>query len=88
MYKVVIFDNRGTGRSDKPDIEYTIQMMADDAAGLMDTIGIPRVHVLDGSMGGMIAQELALRHPEKVLSSILYCTACSARFLEGSSDIF
>jgi pimeloyl-ACP methyl ester carboxylesterase len=74
--KVIIFDNRGTGRSDKPDIEYSIKNMADDLAGLMEAIDIPRAHVLGLSMGGLIAQEIALSYPERVQSLILCSTSC------------
>jgi len=73
-YKVVAFDNRGAGRSDAPDIPYTTEMMANDLAGLLDTIGIDSVHILGGSLGGMIAQQFALRYPERVISLILACT--------------
>jgi 3-oxoadipate enol-lactonase len=75
-YRVISFDNRGTGRSDKPNIPYTIKMMADDAKGLLDAIGIDSAHVFGISMGGMIAQELALNYPDKVKSLILGCTFC------------
>ncbi len=73
-YGVIAFDNRGTGRSDKPDIPYTIEMMARDAAGLLEALGIDAAHIYGVSMGGMIAQEFALRHPDKVLSLVLGCT--------------
>jgi 3-oxoadipate enol-lactonase len=73
-YKVIVFDNRGTGLSDKPDVPYTMLMMADDAAGLLDAIGVDAAHVFGVSMGGMIAQELVLHHPEKVISLVLGCT--------------
>lgn len=73
--RLVLFDNRGAGRSDKPDIEYTIAMLADDAAALLNTLGIARSHILGASMGGMIAQEFALRHPEEAAGLILCCTS-------------
>jgi len=73
-YRVVAFDNRGAGRSDKPDIPYTMEMMAGDIAGLLDAIGIDVAHVYGVSMGGMIAQEFALRYPDRVTSLILGCT--------------
>jgi pimeloyl-ACP methyl ester carboxylesterase len=73
-YKCVMFDNRGAGRTDKPDAPYSIQQMADDTAGLMDALGIGRAALLGISMGGMIAQEFAVHHQEKLTSLILGCT--------------
>lgn len=75
-FQVLTFDNRGTGQSDKPNTVYTIPMMADDAAGLLHHLGIARTHVFGVSMGGMIAQELALRYPKRVERLILGCTTC------------
>src|SRR5918999_4111134 len=67
-YRVIAFDNRGAGQTDTPDHPYTTRMMADDTVGLMDKLGVGHAHVLGASMGGMIAQELALHHPERVRS--------------------
>jgi 3-oxoadipate enol-lactonase len=79
IYKVLIFDNRGVGNTNKPDVPYTIGMMADDTAALMNGIGIESAYVLGVSMGGRIAMELALRFPEKVKSLILVSTSASVR---------
>jgi 3-oxoadipate enol-lactonase len=74
-YRVVVFDNRGSGLTDAPDKPYSIAMMADDTAALMDAIGIDRAHILGQSMGGYIAQELAIRHPERAASLTLAATS-------------
>jgi 3-oxoadipate enol-lactonase len=70
-FLVVVFDNRGVGAADKPDEPYSMEMMANDTAGLLDTLGIERAHVLGTSMGGRIAIALALEHPEHVASLVL-----------------
>ena len=67
-FRVVVFDNRGVGRSSVPAIGYTLADMADDAAGVLAAEGIERAHVMGFSMGGHIAQELALNHPDLVAS--------------------
>lgn len=76
QHRVIIFDNRGTGRSDKPDIPYTAQMLVGDVAGLLDNLDIAKTDVFGVSMGGMIAQEFALSYSERVNALILGCTSC------------
>ena len=66
QFRVVILDNRDTGRSSKAGHPYTIADMADDVAGLLDALEIQRSHLLGLSMGGMIAQEFALQHPDRL----------------------
>lgn len=74
-YRVIAFDNRGVGRTDAPDRPYSLEMMADDTAGLLDHLGIERAHMVGLSMGGMIAQEFALKYPERVNALVLATTA-------------
>jgi len=81
-YRVVAFDNRGAGRTDAPDVPYTIRMMADDTVGLMDVLGIDKAHVLGISMGGYIAQEMAIKYPRRARSLILVTTSAGPYLLE------
>src|SRR6202162_3193990 len=73
-FQSIYFDNRGTGLSDKPDGIYTVEGMADDASNLLKALGIAKAKVFGVSMGGMIAQELTLRHPDQVSKVVLGCT--------------
>jgi 3-oxoadipate enol-lactonase len=75
-FQVVIFDNRDAGRSSRASEPYAIADMADDVAGLMDALDVTRAHVLGLSMGGMIAQEFALRHAGRLDRLVL--TGCGA----------
>jgi 3-oxoadipate enol-lactonase len=73
-HRLITFDNRGTGRSDRPEEPYTLEQMADEAVGVLRAAGETRAHVMGTSMGGMIAQLVALRHPEVVDRLVLLCT--------------
>ena len=75
-FRVIVFDNRGSGRTRPMDDFVSIGDMADDCGRLLDHLGLGASHVLGHSMGGFIAQELALRQPHRVLSLILAATAC------------
>src|SRR3954447_6518073 len=73
-YRVIRYDARGIGRSDVPAGPYPIELMADDAVAVLAAAGVERAHVLGVSLGGIVAQEVALRHPERVQSLLLGCT--------------
>ena len=78
-FKVITYDNRGTGRSDKPAIKYSLEMFASDAIALLDELKIERAHIFGVSMGGMIAQELALNYPSRLRTLTLGCTTCGGK---------
>lgn len=78
-YQLLLFDNRGSGRTVTPQGDFTIEQFAGDTSGLMDALGIDRAHVMGVSMGGMIAQELALDYPDKVEKLVLCATNCGGR---------
>lgn len=85
-HRVVTLDNRGVGRSDKPLDGYDLERMALDCVEVLDDVGIDRAHVVGASMGGVIAQIVAVRHPERVASLVLACTAC--RHHEWRRELF
>jgi len=74
-FRIVLIDNRGTGESDKPDSPWTMTDMADDVAAVLDHAKIARAHIYGISMGGMIAQQFALKHASRVRGLVLGCTA-------------
>jgi pimeloyl-ACP methyl ester carboxylesterase len=73
-YRLITFDNRGVGRTDRPGESYATRTMADDTVGLMDSLGIEKAHILGVSLGGMIAQEVAVNYPQRVKKLILVST--------------
>ena len=73
-FYTIVFDNRGAGRSTAPEPGYAITDMADDVLAILDALAVPTTHIFGFSMGGMIATELALRHPERVRRLALGCT--------------
>src|ERR1700760_79079 len=81
-FDVIAYDHRGVGASTPLDGPITTREMADDAAGLLAALGLDDAHVLGISMGGMIAQELALNHPQRIRTLTLGCTYCGG---EGSA---
>jgi pimeloyl-ACP methyl ester carboxylesterase len=86
--RVIAFDNRGVGRSERPPGPYTVAQMAQDAVSVLDAAGIDRAHVYGISLGGMIAQEVALRYPERVDALVLGATtAGGANFVPAADDV-
>jgi pimeloyl-ACP methyl ester carboxylesterase len=75
-YRVIIFENRGVGESTVGTKEFSISQFANDTLGLLDALRISKADVLGWSMGGFIAQQLALTYPDKVDNLILYTTSC------------
>jgi pimeloyl-ACP methyl ester carboxylesterase len=73
-FQVIAFDNRGAGQTDKPAGPYSAAMLADDTIGLMDTLGIAQADILGHSMGGFVAQQMALAHPERISRLVLAST--------------
>jgi pimeloyl-ACP methyl ester carboxylesterase len=81
-FEVIVYDHRGVGESSRLEHQLSIELLARDAAGLLDALDVEQAHILGISMGGMVAQELALAHRERVRTLTLGCTYCGG---EGSS---
>jgi len=75
-YRCIAVDNRGVGRSGRPPGPYRLPTMADDAVRVLDAEGVDCAHVIGASLGGAVAQILAMDHPERVRSLVLACTSC------------
>jgi pimeloyl-ACP methyl ester carboxylesterase len=73
-HQVIVFDNRGSGLTETSSAVFTIATLGDDAAGLLEALGIRKAHVVGWSMGGNVAQEFALRHPDKLGALVLMST--------------
>ncbi len=87
-YRLLLFDNRGAGKTDAGEAQWSIKQFAEDTAGLMDALGIERAYILGESMGGMIAQEFALNHPDRTEKLVLMCTFCGgAEAVLPSEDV-
>jgi pimeloyl-ACP methyl ester carboxylesterase len=78
-YRLILLDNRGAGRTGEGKRPFTIPLMAADTVGLLNALGLAAAHVFGVSMGGMIAQELALRYPRRIRKLVLGCTSCGTR---------
>jgi pimeloyl-ACP methyl ester carboxylesterase len=86
-YQVIVFDNRGMGLSEAGTRGFTIEQFADDTAGLLDALAIKDAYVLGWSMGSLVAEELALRHPDQVGKLILDASYCDKTMFPPSADV-
>lgn len=77
-HQVILVDNRGAGRSDKPTTPYTMRQFAADTVGVLTDLQIEQAHILGGPLGGMIAQHVAVNYPERVTSLMLCSTTAVA----------
>jgi pimeloyl-ACP methyl ester carboxylesterase len=84
--RVITFDNRGVGRSGRPPGPYTTAMLADDAVAVLDAASLERAHVYGISLGGMIAQEIALRYPGRVARLVLGATTPGGQAAIAADD--
>ena len=75
-FRVITFDSRGIGETERGIAPFSISQFADDTYGLIQALGIGKAHILGWSMGSLVAQELALSHPESVAGLVLYSTFC------------
>jgi pimeloyl-ACP methyl ester carboxylesterase len=73
-YRVIAFDNRGLGGSERGTGPITVASMAEDTAALLEALDVPKAHIVGWSLGSAVAQELALAHPERLASAVMYAT--------------
>ena len=86
-FQVITFDNRGVGRTGKPDMDYTTEMFADDTHGLLKALKIDKTHLLGASVGGMIAQRFALKYPGMLDRLVLGCTMPNFTHLSPTDEV-
>lgn len=87
-HTIIIFDNRGIGNTTSGQKEFTIKQFAEDTFGLIDALKLDKTDILGFSMGGMIAQELALTHPDKVGKLVIYASICGVnQTIPSSIDV-
>ncbi|HOW56218.1 MAG TPA: alpha/beta hydrolase [Syntrophorhabdaceae bacterium] len=89
-YKVILFDNRGMGRTSASARPFSVELFVEDTVGLMDALKIKKAHILGWSMGTFIAMELALKHPDRVDKLVLYAGACGWKggdVIKASPDV-
>ena len=86
-FECLYFDHRGTGKSDVPEHGYTIEQYARDTLSVMDAVDWESAHVFGASMGGMVAQQLALDAPERVRSLVLGSTSCGTPLDKGAGGV-
>jgi 3-oxoadipate enol-lactonase len=85
-FLVVTFDNRGIGKTDRSKEPYTIKTMADDVIGLMDYLAVDKAHILGLSLGGMVAQEIAITYPHRVRKLVLASTFATGRMSDVNPE--
>jgi len=86
-FRIITYDNRGVGRTSKPDMEYTTDLFAEDTCALLNTLGIEKTHIFGVSVGGMIAQKFALKYPDIVDHLVLGCTMPNFYHLPPTTEV-
>ena len=81
-FKVIRFDNRGAGKSDRPNVPFTMDMFVEDINGLMEALAIDKAHIIGWSLGGMIVQHFLLKYPERVNKAVLLLTNYKGQGIE------
>jgi pimeloyl-ACP methyl ester carboxylesterase len=86
-FQVILFDHRGIGNTETGRRPFTLEQFADDTAGLLEALGIKQAHMLGWSMGGLITEEVALRHPSRVNKLVLYAAHCHPGLFPPSPEV-